>query len=316
MARVLLFIFFIGLLHKGLAQTVPITSNLFFSSIKPNNKLPEKLLSGRTVLIFTPEINEKDLIQIQKQFAETGIDAVQAVEFHLVFGGQDNSEISLQQFIKREIHNLCFIQKRMNVYILTLASFTGTRKWIHTGAVWQSSSSSLYELLLQLNREALNTFQKKNLLISESPDIQSELKLINGSRVEAFTADLKVDRVAVRLSGRNEEDALLKEICLLYPFKIEFVSDSISDAQLRQKGFWYVLHATSGKASLIKNLLGYADKTKPAIANTEIETQYKFYLKKLEFDIFYLGKTWDASAYWPQALENYLKAIRKEFNVP
>lgn len=316
MVRISFLVLCLGICFFGFSQTVPLTTNLFFGNIKPNNQLPERILNGRSMLIFTPEITTKDLIQIQQQFAQTGIDAVSVMPFHFLVGGPDVGETTLQTLKKREIHNLCFVRKKDGTYTLTLAAFSGNKKWIDATKVWQLSGSSLYELLLQLNREALNSYSKKNLLISESPDIQSELNIINGSRVEAFTADLKVDRVAVRLSGRNEEDALLKEVCAMYPYKLEFVGDSLTDAQLRQKGFWYVLNAVSGSESMIKTLLGYVDKNPVEAKTQDVATRYKFYLKKLEFDIFYLGKSWDASEYWPQALENYLRNIRKEFNIP
>jgi hypothetical protein len=288
---------------------------LFFSNVKPTNQFPEKLLNGRTVLIYTSGITEKDLLQTQTQFAQTGIDAVLTMPIQRVLGGHDVLTTTIALFNKREIKVLAFVQKYLGTYTVTLASYSGNAKLIYPSTIWQLSGPSLYEILLQVNREALNAFKKQNLLISDSPELANENSIITGSRVEAFTADLRVDRMAVRLSGRKEEDNLLTEICRNYPFKIEFVGDSITDEQLRQKGFWYTLNAVTGDENLVRIILGYPQtETKTANANTS--TLYKFYAKKLESEIFYLGRSWDADPYWPKALENFINNVRKELQAP
>nr|MCU0382478.1 hypothetical protein [Cyclobacteriaceae bacterium] len=65
-----LFLFFCSVvLLNTKAQTIPLTPALFFSNVKPTNQFPDKLLSGRTVLIYTTGITNKDLQQAQSQFA-------------------------------------------------------------------------------------------------------------------------------------------------------------------------------------------------------------------------------------------------------
>jgi hypothetical protein len=296
-------------LPNAKAQTIPLTPAIFFSNIKPTNQFPDKLLSGRTVLIYTNGITDKDLQQAQSQFAQTGIDAVLTMPIQRVLGGHDVTTTTVALFNKREIQVLAFVQKYLTTYTVTLASYSGNAKLVNTSTIWQLSGPSLYEVLLQVNREALNTFKKQNLLISDSAESANENSIITGSRVEAFTADLRVDRMAVRLSGRQEEDNLLKEICRNYPFKLEFVSDSITDAQLRQKGFWYTLNSVTGDENLVRNVLGYP-QTETKTTNTGTGT------KKLESEIFYLGRSWDADPYWPKALENFINNVRKELQAP
>jgi hypothetical protein len=316
MYRFILFVAFICVCKANAkAQTIPLTPALFFSNIKPTNQFPEKLLSGRTVLVYTPGVTDKDLQLVQNQFLQTGIDAVFAIDIQHLLGGYDVASHTLSQFSKREIHVLAFVQKYLETYTITLATYAGSARLILPSPVWQISGSSLYELLLQVNREALNSLKKQNLLINDRPEQAPENSIISGGRVESFTADLRVDRMAVRLSGRKEEDNLLQEICKAYPFKIEFVADSLTDVQLRQKGFWYVLNAVAANENLIKSKLGYPQsESKDNQRNTGIV--YKFYAKKLENEIYYLGRSWDADPYWPKALENFIANIRKELNAP
>jgi hypothetical protein len=311
-----LFLFFCSVvLLNTKAQTIPLTPALFFSNVKPTNQFPDKLLSGRTVLIYTTGITNKDLQQAQSQFAQTGIDAVLTMPIQRVIGGHDVITTAIALFNKREVQVLAFVQKYLTTYTVTLASYSGNTKLINQSAIWQLSGPSLYEILLQVNREALNTFKKQNLLISDSPELATENTIITGSRVEAFTADLRVDRMAVRLSGRKEEDNLLQEICRNYPFKIEFVGDSITDAHLRQKGFWYTLNSVAGYENLVRTTLGYP-QTETNTTSASSNTVYKFYAKKLESEIFYLGRSWDADPYWPKALENFINNVRKELQAP
>jgi hypothetical protein len=297
------------------AQTIPDKEDDFFATLTFNGKLPSRILSGRSALFYDYRIKDNELQTIQRSFAATGIDAILAVETEKLLGGYDVSMALSKILLKREVANLVFIQQSQQGFRCVMTGFNGRSTFVNKNqAAWQLSSPSLNELLTQINREALASFKKQNLLINEQPETDLTLSLINGSRIEAFTPDLKADRLAVRLSGNGLSDGLLKELCQQYPFKLEYVSDTVTDAELRAKGFWYSLNCVHAREAQAKNLLGYASVEKNAAPLSQQEV-YKFYFKKLEFDNAYLGKQWDAAPTWTQALQNLITNLRKDLNI-
>jgi hypothetical protein len=307
---------------RALAQTVPVSESLFFSKLNYNNVLPTKLLSGRTLLVYDVDVTNKDLIMIQQSLASTGIDASLALEVEKIMGGHEVTKALTTILQKREISNLIFFRKGGQQYRCIATAFNGKPSLISAQqSAWQASNYSLSALLQQLNREALANFKKQNLLINEEPETELVLSIYSGSCIESFTIDLRADRTAVRLSGRSEEDEILKNICKQYPFKMEFVADSISDVELRQKGFWYVLNSVCAHEPIAKELLQYPAKVQPTLPQTTQqatiidEKVYKFYFKKLEFDNVYVGKQWDADKDWTQALTSLFQNLRKELNI-
>jgi hypothetical protein len=299
---------------SGHAQTIPLREESFFLPLRFNGKLPEKLLSGRSVLFYDYHLSKGDLASIQRSFAGTGIDAIIAIETEKLLGGYDVSRALFKIIQKREVSNLVFIHKGKLGYRCVITSFNGKPDFIDQNQhAWQWEGNSLNELLVQVNREALASFKKQNLLINEQPESELLLNIISGSRIEPFTSDLRVDKLAVRLSGDGLQDGLLKEICQQYPFKVEFVADSISDADLRAKGFWYSLNCVHAREWQAKSLLGYVSAEGATTFNQQ--EVYKFYFKKLEFDNIYVGKQWDASPTWTQSLQNFIINLRKELKL-
>lgn len=316
----ILSLFFLVLLVKAgtlCAQSLPDTEESFFAKFVYNNQLPPRLLSGRTVLFYDPSFSAKELATIQESFATVGIDAIVALELEKLLGGYDVRTAIYASLQKRELSNFIFFQKNQQGYRCIITVFNGTNSLVTKGqSAWELAKSSLGELLLQLNREALASLKKQNLLVNEHPETELPLRIISGSRIENFTPDFRIDRVAVRLSKYEEENSKLKEVCTQYPFKLEFVADSVTDAVLRQKGFWYVLNCVHAREEKARDWLGYAtgkETNVPKSTNNRII--YKFYMKKLEFDNIYLGKQWDAAVTWEESLQNFIANIRKELNV-
>lgn len=317
------FVFLLSAIVASEAQCIPETEDVFFKKLNYTNQLPAQIVSGRSVLFYHHSFTDKELKQVQKSFGETGIDAICAIELEKLLAGQDVRQGLFTVLQKREISNVLFFQKNSQGYRLVITTFNGLSSFVsHDQPAWQGSGTSLSEMLLQLKRETLATFKVQNLLINEHPETDLTFRSFSGSRIEGFTSDFRIDRLAVRLSSHGADNDALKEVCKKYPFKVEFVESTVSDAELRQKGFWYVLNCVHAREQQVRNLLGYAEpKAGPSsvgsTANQFSASQevYKFYCKKLEFDNVYLGKEWDAAGSWPQSLENFIASIRKELKV-
>jgi hypothetical protein len=296
------------------AQCIPDTKEQFFSRFQTSITLPEKILSGRT-LLFYDAISTNELSLIQQSLAATGVDPVLALPVQQLLGGHDIRTVLFNAVQKREVSNLVFFLRTQQGYRCVVTTFSATPAFVKVQQVaWQQQRVSLGELLQQLHREALGTYKKQNLLINETPETELPLRLIEGSRIEGFTSDLRIDRVAVRLAG-NATDNTLKGALASYPFKLEFVADSVTDQQLRQRGFWYVLNCVYAPEAQAREWLEFAPaKSNPlnpwnAGASAPV---YKFYFKKLEFNNWYVGKLWDADPQWTTALANFIDNLRKD----
>jgi hypothetical protein len=278
--------------------------------------MPERMLSGRSLLFYDNALNQKELVRIQESFATVGIDAVLAIEIDKLLGGHDVKRALFEAIQKREISNLVFIQKHDQGYRCTMTTFNKKAGFVNAvQPAWQIDNRTLGELLLQVKRDAQNTRVKQNFLINDQPETEVKINLIQGSRIESISSDLRVDKLAVRLSDRNTDNDALKEIMQRYPFKVEFVGDSISDAELRLKGFWYVMQSIHLPEKQAKELLGYPPSKGLINSSITEASVYKFYFKKLEFNNVYLGKEWDAAPTWQEALQNILTNLRKELNI-
>lgn len=312
---ILLLNFFLCFAYKVVAQCLPDTEERFFQRFTIVNQMPERILSGRTLLFYNNSLSQKELVRIQESFSSLGIDAVLAIEIETLLGGHDVRKALFDAIQKREISNLVFIQKNQQVYTCTLTKFNQKFSFVNTTQpAWQLSKTTLGEMLLELSRNAQSAFAKQNFLVNDQPETDVKITIIRGSRIESHSSDLRVDRLAVRLSDRAEDNEALKGALINYPFKVEFVGDSISDAELRLKGFWYVLQSVHLPEKQARDLLGYA-VGKGLNNSFDDRSVYKFYFKKLEFDNVYLGKEWDAATTWQQALQNMLTSFRKELNI-
>lgn len=312
---ILLVKFFLLSGYITVAQCLPDTEEIFFQRFIIVNQMPERILSGRSLLFYTNSLSQKELVRIQESFSALGIDAVLAIETEKLLGGHDVRKALFDAIQKREISNLVFIQKNQQGYTCTLTNFNQKFSFINTGQpAWQLSKNTLGEMLLELSRNAQSAFAKQNFLVNDQPETDVKISIIRGSRIESHSSDLRVDRLAVRLSDRAEDNEALKSAFSNYPFKVEFVADSLSDLELRLKGFWYVLQSVHLPEKQARDLLGYA-VSKGLNNSFDDRSVYKFYFKKLEFDNVYLGKEWDAATSWQQALQNMLTNLRKELSI-
>jgi hypothetical protein len=312
---ILLLNFFLCFAYRAGSQCLPDTEERFFQRFTIVNQMPERILSGRTLLFYSGSLSQKELMRIQESFSTLGIDAVLAIEIEKLLGGHEVRKALFDAIQKREISNLVFIQKNQQAYTCTLTTFNQKFSFINTRQpAWQLGKSTLGEMLLELSRHAQSAFAKQNFLVNDQPETDLKITIIRGSRIESHSSDLRVDRLAVRLSDKPEYNEALKNALSNYPFKLEFVGDSISDAELRLKGFWYVIQSVHLPEKQARDLLGYA-LSKGLNNSFDDRIVYKFYFKKLEFDNVYLGKEWDAATSWQQALQNTLTNLRKELNV-
>ncbi len=313
------------------ASAQPFTgSTISTSQLQGGGALPEKLLNGRTVVLYSPAIREKECMDIHAGLVQTGIDAVAYFETDRVLGGYDAELMFARYFTKREIDNLIIFDKLSNQYTVSILPLTIKKEKIDLAQpAWQVRDGSLGEVLRLVYSSALNALKRQNMLINDYPETGLNVNIIEGRRTEAYAADLRVDRLAVQKTGNEAVDKELEEIMQNYPYKFALVDPAIPELDLRRQGYFYILRFIQARGFVAKQLLGYeipqgttamatvtfadgTEKIKTLPADTPV---YKFYFRQIEFNNVYLGTRWDADTTWQQALQNFIAGFRKEMRV-
>lgn len=308
---------------------LPINEQQFLARIKPGGSLPEKLLSSKSAVFYPYTMTTKELEQIQKGFQRIGIDAVIYYENDLVASGRDVSVNLAEQLNNREISYLVYLQKGSE-FVMHIMDYNKKANLVEQDqSVFVIRSNALDVLLQSLYLTAANSLKNANYLINDYPEYGAPVKAIDGRRNEFFAIDLKVDALAVPKFGDEAMDSALEEIMKLYPYKYQLTDANLSEADLRKKGFLYVLRFVCARNKVAGSVLDYnMSKSQssivsmaylegpPEIKNISADaTVYKFYFKHLESRNVFLGTKWDADISWQQALLNQLRGFKMEFRI-
>lgn len=323
-------LFLLLLCASAIRAQIPVGEHALLSRLKPGTVLPEKLLSTRTVVFYPYTMVLKELGKAQEFFERAGIDAVVYLDSDLLAAGRDPSVALAEYLNAREIAHIIIFRKE-DGYSLYAAPYNNMATLFEENQnAWHRKERTL-EALLQSFARSVNasSLQRGNMLINEVPEIAMPVNLFKGRRADFFAIDLKVDPLAVPKFGDEAMDKELEEIMKSYPYKYKLTDAGLSEAQIRQNGFYYVLRFVYARDKAAHSLLGYdATKSQSAIVSVtypEDKAQfknipanamvYKFYFKHVDSGNIFLGTRWDADLTWQQALLNQLKAFKAELKV-
>lgn len=325
--KILVFLMF--LLPWFAQAQIPVGEQELLSRLKAGSALPGKLLSTRSVVFYPHTMTMKELELIQKGFQRTGIDAVLYVESDLLAAGRDASVALALYLNAREITNLIIFRKK-DGYQMYAAEYNNMATLFEPGQnAWFKQEKTLDVLLQHLYLTATNNLKKENMLINDYPETAMPVNPIMGRRSEFFAIDLKVDPLAIPKFGDEAMDKELEEIMKSYPYKYTLIEPTLSEAEIRRAGYYYVLRYFFGRDKVAQNVLGYDitksqsaivsvtyPEDKPQLKNIPANTiVYKFYFKHIDSGNVFLGTKWDADLTWQQALINQIKAYKAEFNI-
>jgi hypothetical protein len=314
---------------KLMAQPFP-TGSVRLMQLQGGGALPEKILNGRTVVLYSPAIRQQEIPEIHDGLVQAGIDIVAYFETDRVLAGYDAELAFAKYFAIREVVNLVIVDKAASFYTVSILPVPPKKDQVDLSQpAWQVSDASLKEALRQVYSTALNTYKRQNMLIIDVPETELQVNIIEGRRTEAYASDLRVDRLAVQKTGDEETDRQLEEIMKTYPYKYALVDPSIPELDLRKQGYFYILRFVHARGPIAKQLLGYemtigataiasvtfddgAEKVKTIPADRPV---YKFYFRQIEFNNVYLGTRWDADTTWQQSMQNFIAGFRKEMRV-
>ena len=298
--------------------------------LRTGGPIPEKLLSTRSVVIHPYSVGQKELEKVQQSFQQTGIDAVAYYELDLLIAGRDVATVMSHYFNRRDVVNLIFMLKDSGGYKVYITGFNTKDTFIEENQMaWYAEDPSLAELLKKVYRSAAGSQERKNFLVNSYPETDLAVNPIAGRRSDFFAIDLKVDKVAVAKTGNEAVDKELQALLASnYPFKYELTEPGKNEKQLRFEGNFYLLCFVRGRASMVREVLGYENKGEsayvsvtysngqPQLKNITAETiVYKFYFKHIDSGNVFLGTKWDADTSWQQALKNHLMAFKSELKI-
>lgn len=294
---------------------------------KATSTLPDKLLAGRSMVLHGPSLSREELQSAQTVFQQTGIDAVGYFETDQVFAGTDTQRSFANYFNRRQISFLIALTKNEGGYLISIVAYN--RKPSLTdegGAAWQVRSASWRDALLVLYTTASRALERENFLVNDLPEQDLRVGLVRGDRQEICYPNIRLARIAVpRFDVPAQTDSLETFLKTHFPVKYELVDGQLSDRELIDRGFTFVLRHLYTRGTLIKELLQYERKAETAFATaTYPQGQlmlkpipasayvFKFYLKELEYGNLYLGSRWDADLTWQDALLNHIRLYQAD----
>ncbi len=320
------------------------------------DRLPKNLTSEKSIGVLVADTRnqgEKMAEIAQPVFAKSGIDVVAYHHIDDLFAGAILSKPLADEFVKREIVQLIFITKKARGYQVVITPFSKNQNFVkHGKKAWQMESNDLSDIMNQLYRMSAS-LDRKNFLISDSPEYGRFGYKVKGRRYEAYKPDLKSEKLAIplhlpidlpkelegklgfdkvkntvnqynaQMTRRNED---LRNAFRDYPYPHVFIEESLTEKQLRDKGYNYVLHKIHTTCNIIRDLLKYEKKqgvtdymvVRMTEGKAKIirlkgnEPAYKYYVRSIPADTYYLGAKWDADITDQAALNNHVQLLISE----
>jgi hypothetical protein len=301
------------------------------SKLKMTESVPAGLLSAKSVVLYSPVLQKKELETLQKSFQQTGIDAVAYFESDLILAGKDVTTAFANAFVTREIKYSIFLNKGSGVYSLIVTPFNEKATFVDAGqAAWQVKNENIGALASYVYGTALSSQKRGNFLVTDFVEEGDLPVVIRGRRSEFFAIDLQVDKLAVPKFGNEAMDAELEAYFKTnFPFQYQLVDATADEKELRKQGMLYTLCFIHARGKASKQILGYdMSKSESALAsvtypNGQLQLKtipsqtpvYKFYFRHIDSGNVYLGTKWDADISWQDALNNHIRGLKTELKI-
>lgn len=269
------------------------------------NKLPEDLLSSKSVVLLQiPPENRNSSIradwrpmaeEAHEIFMSTGIDAVAYYFMNDVISGIEAGREFAAEMKERGIKNLIILSdvwvkikgKEAERFVILVTSFNGETTLMSNGQpAWKTQNKKLEKALDKLKKEtSRQRLVKKNLLISDYPELFRDIDIIKGRRSETYSNSLKVDKIAfagfeiadipenrprglinnniakeaAKANGiaRGNNNKLNEILQQQYPFEYDATPSHPDEQALLNLGFSYVVYHLHTYGLSIKYLLDY-----------------------------------------------------------
>ena len=239
-------------------------------------------------------------------------------------------------------------------HLLMATPFNGESSLMTEGqAAWKATAKDFKKVLTRFTRDAKKQ-ESNNLLVNDTPEFFNDVKIITSQRAETYYTDLKSGKLAVPKFGGNnlpgkkpgglvntmvknrleqaasQADTYNAELEIMmndYKFKYELVDRNLTEQEMMDAGFTYVLRSIRTEGIGVKRLLNYEvdedmeyyttikmKNGKPTMRYIPIKAPvYKYYIRNLKTGSIYVGKSWDADETWQESLRNVLYNINQSY---
>lgn len=310
----------------------PIITN--WDSLAVSDALPDKLLSGKSLLIFKtqpdpkhPELRIDWMLladEVQPYLQKSGIDAVAVYHIEDIASGPETEAAFMFRFNDRQITHVVLVEQTLAGYKIRIGKFSKTTLIDSETPLWSTSSPELYNAGNNVYLAASASGQKlTNRLILNVPEEGRLVKPIRGRRSEFYDLNLEGDKVAIVPFA---DTADIRSVMEMYPYKYDFVDPSIPERKLRSDGYQFILYYVHSTGQAVRTMLEYPiDAAEDAyVSESYLESTpfarnyhkdrpvYKFYIKHIYSGNVFLGKKYDAADTWEEALQFYIANLREE----
>jgi hypothetical protein len=136
--------------------------------------------------------------------------------------------------------------------------------------------------------------------------------------------------LAIPMFGDTIADQQLAEMFKKnYPFRHQLVDNTVSEKDLRNKGFLFILCFVHTRNETARELFNYpVTQSESAFVsvtypNGEVQLKnipgdtriFKFYVRHIDSGNVFLGTKWDGDLTWQQALQNLIKGLRIDMRI-
>lgn len=342
-----LFYFFVALIlcqvplaTEGLAQGLP-TPVRMLTQMPPRTDIPPNLLKERSVLVISARANNKGQLDparsrewaevLQKMFAERGVDVVACFDRLTLLAGREPWAAFESLLLDREVRHLLWLQELPNgSFRLSMAELPAEAPLLRSSVeAYSREQPDVESLAADVRREIIRANpERENFMVLETPEFFDDVPMITKGRYESFPLDLRTDKIAIRWPDDMSEEskrAFGLHLDSLYPYTFNFVSASLTDKQVQDEGFQYVLdwvyapgialrrifnyEITEGENSFVTFMTLGPNQTDIKKIHYHIPV-YKFYMRHLITGDLYLGKDWDADVTWTESLKHFVYNYR------
>lgn len=304
-------------------------------ALHASNTFPKRILETKTVvLVSVPPKSTNPLVRgdwnemaerAQPGFVKAGIDAVVYYYLDDIISGKESYEALLDNFDDRDLKNAIFLFRENGRYKIIVTDLQDRQYLLKKGQdAWIIEDTDLDNALDVLYKATANSgLVRKNLLIIDVPEYGRMAKVIDGRRGEFYDLNLSSEKLAIPVFADTAE---IRRVMANYPYKYDFVDPTLSEKEVRKKGFQYILYFTHASAKSVKQILEYETSEsetdyvsevmkdgKMEVASFNVNSPvFKFYVKHIYSTNVFLGKRWDASDSWQISLQNYVYNLRNE----
>ena len=289
------------------------------------SSVPEEVLYTKSV-VFVDVVSQKgdrasnewrELANtLHSTFREVGIDAVAYYAWQDVNAGKDVAQQLGKELSQREIKNVVFLTHNQpkQQHMLLIAPFDTENPFVNRKEnAYQVSANNPQTLSRQLiDAVRRSGLERQNYLVIDQPEFfVGAGNIVRGKRAEGFAQDLKLDKLAIP-RFETADDSVLAQVMEPYPYEYDLVDPQISEDELRQKGYQFILLNLHTQAANIRKMLGYQGQANVPLPNKPV---YKYYVKHIYTGDVYLGDTWDADPNWRTALINHLRSMKQDMTM-